>query len=95
METILLGAIGGLCWAALGVVTEKMKTKPEEFSFTKFGKPIIIGAAIGGILAYQGVVVDATALDTFTTNSIMYMPIVAAVDKVISLIKNLITKFRA
>jgi len=96
METILLGAIGGLGWAVLGVVTQKMKPEnTEEFSYTKFVKPMIIGAAIGGVLAYQGVVVDATAIDTFVANSVLYVPIVAVVDKVVSLVKNVFNKLKA
>jgi hypothetical protein len=96
METILLGAIGGLCWAALGVVTQKMKPdNTEDFNYGKFVKPVIVGAAIGGVLAYQGVVVDASALDSFVMNSVLYMPIVAVVDKAISLVKNLFNKLKA
>lgn len=85
IEQILVGAVGGLGWSILGIAREKSKPEAEEINGKKIVKTVIVGGVIGGILGYQGSVIDVASIEAFVANSALYAPIVAIADKVVSL----------
>lgn len=88
MQQILVGAIGGVAWAVIGTVRAKTKEEQKEFRFKpkKFLKSVLLGAAVGGYLAYSGTQVDISTIDAFLMNSGMAAPVVAITEKIASII---------
>ena len=94
LEIIIPAVIGGVGWSVLGYLQAKAKEGKEiSFELPKLARSVVIGAALGAYLGFTGASADVLSLDQLATNSAIYLPVVAVVDKVVSIVWNFVSGF--
>jgi len=91
MYQILVGAVGGAFYAGIGLANKKAELRGDfEFMAKKVIKTVLEGAFIGGCLAYSGTEINITTIENFAVSSGGITLIVPVLDKVASLVYNVV-----
>ena len=87
-ETIVAGAIGGICWSVGGYIKNYQKDKKTKWKWSAFVKPLIVGGVVGVYSGYT----DLTGQYEIISNLPFMLPLTGFVDRIASLIINVFKK---